>query len=132
MPQGDKIVEIPKPNGGVRRLGIPTVIDRVIQQGIVRVLSPIYEKTFFDCSYGFRPGRSAQQAVRKASEYVSEGRRIVDIDLKNFFDVVNHDCPMPRLSETIGDKVLLKEIRRYLQSGIMTEGVMSQRTEGTP
>ncbi len=133
MPQGVKTVEIPKPNGGVRRLGIPTVIDRVIQQAIAQVLSPIYERTFSGCSYGFRLGRSAQQAVRKASEYVSEGRRIVvDIDLKNFFDVVNHDRLMHRLSETIGDKVLLKVIRRYLQSGIMINGVMSQRTEGTP
>ncbi len=133
IPQGVKTVEIPKPNGGVRRLGIPTVIDRVIQQAIAQVLSPIYERTFSDSSYGFRPGRSAPQAVRKGSEYVAVGRGIVgDIDLKNFFDVVNHDRLMHRLSETIGDKVLLKVIRRYLQSGIMVDGVMSQRTEGTP
>lgn len=132
-PQGIKTVDIPKPNGGVRRLGIPTVIDRVIQQAIAQVLSPIYEGTFSDYSYGFRPGRSAQQAVGKASEYVSDGRRIVvDIDLKNFFDVINYDRLMHRLSETIGDKVLLRLIRRYLQSGIMIDGVMSQCTEGTP
>jgi RNA-directed DNA polymerase len=133
QPQAVKLVEIPKPSGGIRKLGIPTVTDRIIQQAIAQVLSPIYERKFSDHSYGFRPNRNAQQALMKASEYVEEGRTIVvDMDLKTFFDVVNHDRLMYRLSETISDKVLLKLIRKYLQSGIMIDGVISQRIEGTP
>jgi len=133
QPQAVKLAEILKPNGGIRKLGIPTVTDRIIQQGIAQVLSPIYEQQFSDHSYGFRPNRSAHQALKKASEYVESGNRIVvDLDLKNFFDVVNHNRLMHRLTETIGDKTLLKLIRKYLQSGIMTDGVISQRIEGTP
>jgi len=133
QPQGVKLAEIPKPNGGMRKLGIPTVTDRIIQQAIAQVLSPIYEREFSEHSYGFRPNRNAHQALEKASEYVAEGRSIVvDLDLKTFFDVVNHDRLMHRLSTRIGDKPLLKLIRKYLQSGILIDGVMSQRTEGTP
>jgi group II intron reverse transcriptase/maturase len=132
-PAAVKLAEILKPNGGKRKLGIPTVTDRIIQQAIAQVLSPIYENKFSGHSYGFRPNRNAHQALLAASGYVEEGRIIViDIDLKTFFDVVNHDRLMYRLSETIGDKTLLKLIRKYLQSGIMTDGTISQRTEGTP
>jgi group II intron reverse transcriptase/maturase len=114
-------------------LDIPPVTDRVIQQAIHQVLSPYYEIEFSSSSYGFCPGRSAIEALRKASEYVRTGRTtVVDIDLKTFFDVVNHDRLMYRLSTRIGDKFLLKLIRKYLQSGIMTDGLVSQRTEGTP
>jgi group II intron reverse transcriptase/maturase len=133
QPQAVKLAEIPKPNGGTRKLGIPTVTDRIIQQAITQVLSPIYEQQFSNHSYGFRPNRSAHQALKKASEYVESGNTVVvDLDLKNFFDVVNHHRLMHRLTKTIGDKPLLKLIRKYLQSGIMTDGVVSQRTEGTP
>ena len=133
QPQGVKQVEIRKPNGGKRKLGIPTVTDRIIQQAIAQVLSPIYERKFSDHSYGFRPNRSAHQALKKGSEYVEQGRNfVVDMDLKTFFDVVNHDRLMYRLSETIGDKTLLRLIRKYLQSGIMVGGIVSRRTEGTP
>jgi group II intron reverse transcriptase/maturase len=133
QPQAVKLAEILKPNGGKRKLGIPTVTDRIIQQAIAQVLSPIYEQQFSDHSYGFRPNRSAHQSLKKASEYVESGNKVVvDLDLKNFFDVVNHNRLMHRLTETIGDKPLLRLIRKYLQSGIMTDGAVSQRTEGTP
>jgi len=132
-PQSVRQVEIPKPTGGIRKLGIPSVIDRFIQQAISQVLSPIYEIKFSDHSYGFRPRRSAHQALKRGSEYVSEGKTIVvDIDLANFFDAVNHDRLMYRLSQTISDKRLLRLLRLYLQSGIMIDGLLSQRTEGTP
>ena len=109
-----------------RKSGIPTVTDRIIRQAIAQVLSPIYERKFSGHSYGFRPNRSAHQALKKGSEYVEQGRYfVVDMDLKTFFDVVNHDRLMYRLSLTIGDKTLLGLIRKYLQSGIMVDGVAS-------
>ncbi len=133
IPQGVKGVEMPKPNGGVRKLSIPTVSDRVIQQAIAQVLIPIYENQFSNHSYGFRPHRSAHDALKKGCKYVQTGRNIVvDMDLKTFFDVVNHDRLMYSLSLTLGDKTLLKLIRKYLQSGIMIDGIVSQRIEGTP
>jgi len=133
QPNAVKLVEIPKPNGGTRMLGIPTVTDRIIQQAIAQVLSQIYEPTFSDHSYGFREKRSAHQALKKASVYVEEGRnKVVDIDLKTFFDLVNHDRLMRVLSTKIGDKILLRLIRKYLQTGMMEGGIVSQRLKGTP
>jgi len=133
QPQGVKQVEIPKPKGGMRKLGIPTVRDRIIQQAIAQVLSPIYEREFSGYSYGYRPGRNAQQALQQASAYVTGGREVVvDMDMKSFFDEVNHDRLMFELSTRVGDKVLLRLIRKYLQSGILQGGLISQRTKGTP
>ncbi len=126
-------VEISKPDGGKRMLGIPTVKDRLIQQAIQQELSLYYDPLFSENSYGFRPGRSAHQAILRASEYIKEGKEwVVDIDLEKFFDRINHDRLMQRLSKGIGDKRLLRLIRAYLQAGIMDEGLMEQRTAGTP
>lgn len=133
IPQAVRRVDIPKPQGGVRTLGIPTLTDRLIQQALHQVLSPIFEAEFSASSYGFRPGRSAHQAVKAARQYVAEGRRVVvDMDLEKFFDRVNHDILMEKLSKKIGDGRVLRLIRRYLEAGMMAEGVVSQRTEGTP
>ena len=126
-------VDIPKPQGGVRTLGIPTLTDRLIQQALHQVLSPIFEPTFSASSYGFRPGRNAHQAVLAAQRYVAEGRRVVlDLDLEKFFDRVDHDLLLGRLGQKIGDRRVLQLIHRYLQAGMMAEGLVSPRTEGTP
>jgi RNA-directed DNA polymerase len=127
-------VEIPKPGSKVMRmLGIPTVLERLIQQALQQVLSPLFEAGFSESSYGFRPQRSAQQAVLKAREYVRTGRRwVVDIDLEKFFDRVNHDVLMSRLARRIKDKRVLRLIRRYLQAGMMANGLTTVRREGTP
>jgi RNA-directed DNA polymerase len=126
-------VEIPKPNGGVRLLGIPTVLDRMIQQAIAQELSKIYEPIFSDSSYGFRPGKSASMAIQKAKEYINQGNKwVVDMDLEKFFDKVNHDILMERLSRKVKDKRVLRLIRRYLQSGIMIQGIKVLNEEGTP
>lgn len=124
---------IPKPGGGERELGIPTVLDRFIQQAILQVLGPRFDVTFSQYSYGFRPGRSAHDAVEQAQRYVNEGRRfVVDVDLEKFFDRVNHDVLMGRLAKRIEDKRLLGLIRRYLEAGMMANGVAMERHEGTP
>jgi RNA-directed DNA polymerase len=133
-PQPVLKVEIPKPGGkGMRMLGIPTVVDRLIQQALHQVLSPLFEPHFSESSYGFRPQRSAHQAVLKARQYVRDGRRwVVDIDLEKFFDRVNHDILMSRLARRIKDKRVLRLIRRYLQAGMMSNGLTTARREGTP
>lgn len=125
--------EIPKSGGGMRQLGIPTVLDRFIQQAILQVLQPTFDPTFSEYSYGFRPGRSAHDAVCRAQGYVRAGRTwVVGVDLEKFFDWVNHDVLMGRLARRIEDKRLLRVIRRYLEAGVMAECVVVGRHEGTP
>jgi RNA-directed DNA polymerase len=124
---------IDKPGGGKRELGIPTVLDRLIQQALLQVLQPIFDVTFSEHSHGFRPGRRAHDAVRQAQRYVQDGRRwVVDVDVEKFFDRVNHDVLMGRLARRIGDRRLLRLIRRYLVAGVMADGVVVERYEGTP
>jgi RNA-directed DNA polymerase len=133
QPKPVREVEIPKSGGGVRKLGIPTALDRFIQQSILQVLQPMFDATFSEHSYGFRPGRSAHQAVCQAQRYIQEGNRVVvDVDLEKFFDRVNHDVLMGRLDKRIADKRMLGLIRRYLEAGIMANGVVVERYEGTP
>lgn len=133
QPKPVREVEIPKSGGGVRKLGIPSALDRCIQQSILQVLQPMVDPSFSQHSHGFRPGRSAHDAVCEAQRYIQSGKRVVvDVDLEKFFDRVNHDVLMGRLAKRIGDERVLGLIRRYLEAGIMADGVVMERYEGTP
>lgn len=133
QPSAVKRQDIPKSGGGVRELGIPTVLDRFIQQAILQVLQPRFDPTFSEHSHGFRPGRGAHDAVREAQRYIGEGRRwVVDVDLEKFFDRVNHEVLMGKLGNRISDRRMLRIIRRYLEAGVMAKGVATERHEGTP
>lgn len=125
--------DIPKPDGGTRQLGIPTVIDRIIQQAIAQILIPIYEPQFSDASYGYRPGRSAKEAIRKVKKYAEEGyTHAVQVDLSKYFDTINHDLLLNLLRQTIKDGRVIKLIKKYLKSGIMADGVIVRTEQGTP